>query len=220
MALVAGVVGLATSAVGIGLSTSNAQSQASNSQAWAAQSASYAQQEGAINTSIAGYEQQENAQRQQAMVLSNQRQQTENIRNSQKAQALGLSTAVNQGAQFGSGLQGGQSAAKDQENYNALGFSQNLQIGQNLFGLSNNISSQKINLYGVQTSEAQAKAQYQGTQAGLQGQAAFDTGLTSLGKDLVGGAGTLGKLFPSTPSSSGYSSASFGTLNSTDPGDI
>jgi len=47
-----------------------------------------------------------------------------------QAQARSQATATSQGAQFGSGLQGGLAAAEDQGGVNALGISQNLGIGR------------------------------------------------------------------------------------------
>jgi len=52
-------------------------------------------------------QQQVEQQRQHAMELDAHRKQLETVRNMQRARFLALSTATNQGAQFGTGLQGG-----------------------------------------------------------------------------------------------------------------
>lgn len=126
---------------------------------------------------IAQAEQGINAQKQQQMLLDSQRKQLENIRNAQRLRAQATAAAVNQGANKGSGLQGGLAQISDQEDWNALGLDQNLQIGQNIFGLNNQISTAKI-----------AKSR-------LTGEMATDQALMSLGGQLVGNSGTIGNFF-------------------------
>lgn len=130
-----------------------------------------------IQQNITGLDTQVNAQRQQQMVLSNSRQQMENFRNVQRARAQGMNAAVNQGAQFGSGISGGQAQATDQGNFNSLGMNQNLQIGENMFSLDNQISQQKLALSGVQSSMA------------------TDQSIAGLGSTLTKGAGTISNIF-------------------------
>lgn len=117
-----------------------------------------------------------NAQRQQQMVLQSQRSQMQNIRNAQSARANAVSGAVSQGAQQGSGLQGGLGQISGEEGTNALANSQNLEIGQNIFGFNNQISQHRINI------------------AALQGQQASGQGLASMGADVVKGAGALSRI--------------------------
>lgn len=107
------------------------------------------------------------------MELTAKRQGVENLRKSQQAMAANHAAAVAGGAQFGSGYAGGQSAAKQQEAYNALGISQNLAIGENIFNLNQSIDQNKI------------------TMAGLQGDVATDQGISSLGSAI----GSSGKQF-------------------------
>ncbi len=125
--------------------------------------ANVAKQTAQVSAGIAADEMQINAQKQQQMQLEASRAQLQNLRNVQQARAKGLEVATAGGAQFGSGLAGAQAAASDQGGVNALGISQNLQIGQNIFGLNNDVSGKKIQL------------------AGLGGQAATDQGIASLG---------------------------------------
>lgn len=144
--------------------------------------ASAAKQAYGIQQNITGLEGQVNDQRRQAMELSARRQQLENFRNTQRVRAMGMNAAVNQGAQFGSGLQGGQAQATDQGNFNALGVSQNLQIGRNMFGLQDQISQQKLALSGVQSSQATDQAW-----AGLGGALTKNAGTISNISQGVGG---------------------------------
>lgn len=107
-----------------------------------------------INQDIAHQEIGINAQKKQQMILDSRRQQLENIRNVQKARSLGLTNAVSSGSQFGTGLQGGQAQATDQGVTNALGFSQNLEIGKNIFALDDKIDQDKAQLSSVQSDQA------------------------------------------------------------------
>lgn len=96
-----------------------------------------------INNQITAYERQVEGQRQQAMELDARRRSLEVLRNQQRARAVALTNANAQGAARGSGLQGGYGQIAGQSGVNLLGISQNLQIGQNIFGLNNQITDQK-----------------------------------------------------------------------------
>lgn len=123
-----------------------------------------------------GLEQQVNAQRQSAMELSGRRQQLETFRNMQRARSAGLTNASNQGAQYGSGLGGGQADVTNQGYFAAQGVNQNLQIGRNIFGLDNSIT-------GINSNESNLKADQAGNQQ-----------WASLGGAVMSNAGTLGKV--------------------------
>jgi|SRR5882762_1729372 len=144
-----GIAGLGMQLFGGLSAASNAKAQAEQSQA------------------ISADEQQVNEQKQQQMQLEASRAQMENFRNAQKARAQGLASATSQGAEFGSGLQGGQAEATDQGLLNSKNISQNLQIGQNIFGIDADISRHKEQL------------------ASLGGEAATDQGIASLGGALI-----------------------------------
>lgn len=105
---------------------------------------------------IAGLEQQENAKRQQAMQIVARRQQLQVIRTNQMAQAQARAAATNQGAQFGSGLQGGLSGIEAQSASNLQGINQQLDIGNSIFGLDAKISQQKMAQYQSQSDQATA----------------------------------------------------------------
>jgi hypothetical protein len=175
-------VSIGIQAVGMGMKLFGAFSGASDSSEYASQNNSYEQQK-------FGLEKQVNQQRQQAMELSARRQQLEVFRNTQRARAQGLNAATNQGAQFGSGLQGGQAESASQGLFNAQGINQNLQIGQNIFGLDNQIT-------GINSQQSTLKARYQSQQA-------QDQAWQSLGGSLMQSGGTIGNI--SGAASSGFS---------------
>ncbi len=115
-----------------------------------------------------------NEQKHQAMLLQAKRSQLEVFRNQQRARSMSQNAAVNQGAQFGSGLQGGLAQINDQTGVNSLGISQNLEIGENIFGLNADLSSKKMQMANAQSNSA------------------MDQGLMSLGQAMVKAGPTVG----------------------------
>ena len=166
-------------AVGLGMSLFGKSEQSDT----AKQQAQVAQQQSVLSGDEAKQEQGINDQKQQAMELDASRRQLENFRNVQRVRAQGMAAAVNQGAQMGSGLQGGQAAAQDQGNVNALGINQNLQIGRAIGQFNNNISQDRIK-----------NAALGGQMADLQGQYAQEGALTSLGGSLMSLGPTIGNI--------------------------
>lgn len=126
---------------------------------------------------IAADEQKIEAQKQMAMELDARRKELEVFRNMQKAQALGLVNATNQGAGRSSGLAGGQAQARNEATQNLLGIGQNLTIGRDIFSLNADISQHKMQL------------------ADLNADAQFYSGLTSFGGSILGASGNIGKFF-------------------------
>jgi hypothetical protein len=165
-----------------------------------AAAADNAKQQATVSAGVAADEQQVNVQKQQQMQLEASRNVTENFRNTQKIQAQGMATATAGGAQFGSGIAGAQAGEADQGFFNAQGVNQNLQIGQNIFGITSDINTKK------------------GQLATLGGQAATDQGIASLGgalvksgpmigsfaKNIGSGFGNVGNSFFGGGSPSGY----------------
>ena len=123
-----------------------------------------------------GLEKQVNDQRRQAMELSGRRQQLENFRNMQRARAQGIQAATNQGAQFGSGLQGGIADVENRGFFAAQGVNQNLAIGRNIFALDDQISDNKA-----------LQSRYKSDQA-------TNSQWASLGGSIMSNAGTIGKI--------------------------
>lgn len=138
--------------------------------------ASNAREAANLNKGIAGDEQQINEQKRLQMEMSARRYQVEAMRNAQRAGAQGAAAAANQGASFGSGLQGGQAQIKDQGNFDLMGINNNLAIGENIFNTNNDISGKKMQLADVQSSQA------------------TNTALMSLGGSVVSNAGTIGNI--------------------------
>lgn len=112
-----------------------------------------AQKQAAAQNAIIGDEEKQDNVRRQAMEVSARRQQMEVFRNSQRARALALNNATSEGAQFGSGLQGGYGQVAGQSGVNMLGINQNLQAGNQMFDLSKMINDQKINITGAQSQQ-------------------------------------------------------------------
>ena len=135
-----------------------------------------AKRQAEISKQIAGDEQQINQQKYQQMQLEASRSSLQQFRNIQRMRAQATASATSQGAQFGSGLQGGLAEVTNEGMFNAQGINQNLQFGNTIFGINNDISSKKMQLADVQASQAS------------------DSALMSLGGSLVQNAGTIGKL--------------------------
>lgn len=153
-----------------------------------------AEQQGAAQQQMLAVQAKEQEQRKNLFEIEQQRKRVEDLRNAQQASSVSRSRAVNQGAQFGSGLLGGLAEIKGESNYNILGIEQNTQIGENLFSLDNQLTQAKI-----------ASAQAVTTQS-------IGSSLTSFGGSIVNSMGNIGKLtsgFGSTPSSS-VSGSAFG----------
>lgn len=129
-----------------------------------------------INQGIAQDEQGINEQKRTQMEMTARRQQLEVMRNAQRARAQGTAAAVNQGANLGSGLQGGLAQITDQAAFNSQGISNNLAIGENIFNYNNDISGKKQQLSSVQADQA------------------TDQSIMSLGGALVSNSKTIGNI--------------------------
>lgn len=141
-----------------------------------------------IQSNIAGLEGGLEDQRHKAMELTANRNQMEILRTNQRARATATNNAVSQGAQFGSGLQGGLAQVQDQSLFNLAGVNQNLEIGEAQFGINKQITDQKQQL------------------AQVQGQMATDQGLASLGGALTKAGPTIGNI------SSGFGNIKIGGM--------
>jgi hypothetical protein len=130
----------------------------------------------ALEKQQAGLEQGINEQKRQQMLLNSRRSTLEIFRNTQRMRAQSIQAGVSQGAQFGSGLQGGLAQIYNQGLYNAQGVSQNLEIGRNIFGLNDQISGVKMQMSDVKSDLA------------------TDQGWASLGGSILSGAGTIGSV--------------------------
>lgn len=128
------------------------------------------------NQQIAQLQMQQNKVRQTAMEVSARRQQTENLRNTQLQRAMAINSATNQGAQFGTGLQGGIAQVQNQGMWNAVGIGQSLDAGRQMFALDDQVNIQKQNLSSAQTTMSTGQ------------------GISSLGSSVMGAAGGMSKM--------------------------
>lgn len=158
-------ISLAIGAVGLGMQIFGGISSAQNAAAQAKVSENEISQEQSISNA-----------KQQAMEINGRRTQMENVRNNQRARAQATNSATNQGAQFGSGLQGGLAQVNDQSQFNMLGVNDALQTGRQIAGFNNAISGDKEQL------------------AQLGSSAATDAGISSIGGSLTKSASTIGQL--------------------------
>lgn len=158
-------IGAAASAIGLGMSIFGGLDQSRIAKEQAGVSADIAKQEQGIND-----------QKQQAMEVAGRRQQLEIIRNNQRARAMAENNATNQGAQFGSGLQGGLAQVQDQSTFNLAGVNSALDTGRNINNYNTLISKDKIRL------------------AQLGGDASSAAGFTSLGGSIMKAGSTIGAL--------------------------
>lgn len=146
------ILGAATSAIGLGMSIFGGMGQADVAKQQAQVSMDEAKQEQGINDA-----------KQAAMEMSGRRMQMENVRNNQRARSMAENASVNQGANFGSGIQGGLAQINDQSLFNMAGVNSGLQTGRQINSFNQNISSDKIQM------------------AQLGGQSATDQGIASMG---------------------------------------
>lgn len=144
--------------------------------------ANAAKKKAGAEQAIFQYQFQADQQRRQAMELNAKRTSLQTLRNAQQAKAVGLAAGVNQGAQFGSGVAGAQSAATTAGGLNILGISQNRQIGENLFDINQNIGAARL------------------TASQAESQMAEDQAWSSLGTGIMKMAGPLGRLSSGIPS--------------------
>lgn len=126
------------------------------------------------------------AQRKQQMELEAKRNQLETLRQAQRARAVASTVATNQGGFFGSGLAGGLGQISGQEGTQLLSQGQNLEIGQNIFGINAEMANTK-------QSYASAQSSYQTAQA-----------MTSLGGQIVNAGPAIGRVGGSLGSGMGY----------------
>lgn len=177
MAAITTAVMAASAAVGTGLSIAGSM-----------KSSAAAKQQSQYSMDIAQQEQKQDQLRAQAMEISAGRQQTEILRNNQRARALALSNATNQGAAYGdsSGIKGGLAQIQGQTNFNLQGLSDNLTLGRQMFGLNANISQDRIGI---------AQAGWQLAQG--QGLSSLGSAISGAGKSASNLSGFMGGSQPS-----------------------
>lgn len=170
----------AIAAAGLGISAYGAYQQYQGAQDQAEAQRNMIQSQLQINQ----YEQQQEALRRQSMELTAQRQKMEVIRQQQRANSLALQRATNQGANLGSGLQGGYGQISGYTGFNLVGINQNLQLGRQNFDINALISQQNALISGQKINMANAGSDI-----------AFGVGLSHLGGSLMSNASTFGGLY-------------------------
>lgn len=179
-------IGAAVGAVGLGMSIFGGLGQSSAASQEASVSSDEAKQEQGINNA-----------KQQAMVVQNNRLQLENSRNMQRARSNAENASVNQGAQFGSGIQGGLAQVTDQGLFNALGNNQAVQTGMQINAFNQAISTDKMQM------------------AQLGGKAATDAGIASLGGAVMKAGPLVGQFSQGFGGSSGPTGNNYGYTSKT-----
>jgi hypothetical protein len=118
-----------------------------------------------VSKDQAMHEQNINDLKMQQMELEGRRSQIETYRNIQRARALGVASAVNQGAQSGSGMKGGQAQVTNQGLFNLQGIDFGLSIGRGVNKENQFISQDKMKLadLGADMSSAQGLASLGGS---------------------------------------------------------
>lgn len=154
---------------------------------------SAAKNQGAIQQQMIAEEQKQEELRRRQMELDARRRQMEILRQQQRTRALAQATAVSQGAQGGSGIQGGLAQIAGQSGNNLLGVNQGLSLGQDMFASNANLSNLRMSYADAGTD------------------AALGRGISGISNTLFQLSGPLGRMsrgFGS--SSSGYTGSGMG----------
>lgn len=167
-------ISLSLAAVGFGMQLFGGMGQAHVAGQIAQVSQDKAQEEGQINSL-----------KQQQVRLEASRTQMQNIRNMQQSRAMASASATAQGAQFGSGIQGGLANVTSQGLFNMVGVNSALQTSEGIYGHNQKITQDNSQI------------------ASLGGQSATDAGYASIGGALMKAAPGLGSIFGGG-NSSGY----------------
>lgn len=138
-------ISIGISAVGLGMQIFGGFSQAAK-----------AKEAAGVNQDIARQEMAINAAKSRQMELEAKRTQMQNIRNAQRARAMATQAATTQGAQFGTGLQGGLAQIQAQMGFNMLGVDQALATGREINKYNDAISQDKMKLSSIGAESATA----------------------------------------------------------------
>jgi hypothetical protein len=174
-------ISLAIGAVGLGMQIFGGIGQASNAHKAAQISQDEAAQEQSINNV-----------KQQQMELEGRRANIETARNAQRARALGINAAVQQGSSLGSGLPGGLADSDNQAYFHMQGVNDALSFGRQINAFNQNISQDKMQMANVQSSSA------------------TDQGIASLGGAVLKAGPIIGQISQGFGSSSGLPKGGMG----------
>ena len=146
--MLSGLVGLGVSVVGMGMQWGAIKNEVEDAKA--AQNA---------EAGVIGTEQEINQQRQQQMKLEYNRYQMQQIRNLQLQRAMAITSATAQGANFGSGLPGGEAQGSGQVANNLRNATQNFEIGNKIFSLEDTMAMYRLQEVTAKTDMEKDKAQ-------------------------------------------------------------
>lgn len=163
-----------------------------------------AQKASQVSQDEARQEQSINDAKTQAMEINGRRQQLDIIRTQQRQRAQAVQTATTQGANQGSGLQGGIAQGFDQTLFNLQGVNNALATGRQINTLNQNISNDKQQMAGIQADQATDAAW---SSVGGSLMSAGPT-IGNLAKGFGGGGFGMGSPFMGGFSPSGYGSGS------------
>lgn len=180
-------ISLTIGAIGLGMQIFGSMSAADHASENAKALNANAQQIAGISTDMTAQEQNINKVKQRQMEMEGRRTQMENIRNNQRARAMAENSATNQGANFGSGLQGGLAQINDQSMFNMSGVNSALSNGRDIAGFNSAISADKIQM-------AQANAGRETIQNNAQSTAASDQAFVSLGGAMMKAGPVIGQV--------------------------
>jgi hypothetical protein len=187
-------VGFGIKAFGTAGTVSDEKQKAGIYQQEAAASVAYSGAQTGLEISKIGYEENIEELRRQAMETDVYRKNLEEIRGAQQTAAKASAYASNQGGLFGTAAQAGQQGVTSKSAFNLEGLSISKQIGESTFDTNALISQNKIAQAQLLQGYNTQKAGFQTQLAGIQGNEATNTGLTSLGGSIMGASGPAGKL--------------------------
>lgn len=150
-----------------------------------------AQQQNKIAKQIAANSMEENNIRKQAATNDYMQATRQNIRAAQVARATALSNATNQGAQYGSGLQGGYGQIAGQASDTQTGVFSDYTAGQSIFDLDNKNA-------GLQTQYNALGGKIQIAQSQGSGLLSLGTSIVANGEKLTNGLSGIKNVFSGT----------------------
>lgn len=130
-----------------------------------------------LSRANAGIQLQQEGVRRTYMEMVNRRSQVEQVRNAQRMRSQALSASVSDGAQYGSGVQGGMYGVTAQGAFNTQGLRNSLQLGEQNFDLNSQIDANRMQMSSLGSS------------------AAMYQGLSGFGGAMFGASTKIGNMF-------------------------
>lgn len=194
ISLAIGAVGLGMQIFGSAKSSSDASKYNEQENALIGKENAVSAQQTANAQDQARQEQSISDQKQQAMEVAGRRQQLEIVRTNQRQRAAAIQAGTNQGAQFGSGLQGGLAQIDNESAFNLTGVNSSLMTGRAIAGFNQNITNDRIAGAGLQGQMNLLKSNEQSVQGNEKSALATDQGYASMGGALMKAGPMIGPL--------------------------